>query len=94
MSELAKSINQFRPLYFYEIYEVGDVYRASKIDCVPAWIAEKRYDTVYKFEGREASYWIATHDMSILRDDALKMAISIHTGRVKISTCDLSKVSR
>jgi hypothetical protein len=94
MSELSQSIDNFRPLYFYEIYEVDNLYRASQVDWIPAWIAEKRYDTVYKFEGRQATYWIGTHDRSVLRGDALKMAISIHSGKVKISTCALSQVSR
>jgi len=94
MSELANSIDRFRPLYFYVMYEVNDEYRCYKVDWLPAWVAEKQYDMVYKLEGREASYWVATNDHSIVRNDALKMAISIHTGRVKISTCSLSAVSR
>jgi len=94
MSELANSIESFRPLYFYEIYEVDDEYRACKVDWVPAWVAERRYDTVYKFEGREATYWVATNDHSILREAALKMAIYIHSGKQRIVSCDLSRVSR
>lgn len=85
---------EYRPLFFYEVYDVEGTLYGSLIDHLPAWIAEKRYDTVFHFEGRSASYWIATHDRSITRGEALSFAIRVHEGKVRIIRCDLSTVSR
>lgn len=93
MSELSDSINKYRPLYFYVAHEIGGKTFGSKVDWIPAWEAEKQYEVVYKFEGREAAYWIATHDRSILKSDALAFAIAVHFGNIGKYRCDLSEIS-
>ena len=84
----------YRPLYFYVVYELPEGIYGYKVDWKPAWEAERDYDTVFKFEGREAAYWIATNDRSIIRTDALSFAIGVHNGKKRIINCDLSQVSK
>lgn len=82
----------YRPLFFYVVHEWGDEIYGHIVDWKPAWKAERDYAIVYKFEGREATYWIATHDSSIIRSDALSFATGVHNGKRRIINCDLSKV--
>lgn len=85
---------EYRPLFFYEVHDVEGIIYGSLIDHIPAWEATRRYDTVFHFEGRTASYWIATHDRSITRNEALSFAIRVHEGKVRIIRCDLSTLNQ
>lgn len=88
-----KAINHSIPLYFYTIHEwEGKIY-GSLIDWKPAWETQKDYVVVFKFNGKEAHYWIGTNDRSILRKDALSFAVAVHEHRIRVFHCDLSKVS-
>lgn len=93
MSELARSINNTIPLYVYSVYLIGEDWYGYKLDWKPARQAEKENVVVYKFDGREACYWIVSDDNSLSRDDALSFAIRVHSGKCRILHCDLSKVS-
>jgi hypothetical protein len=88
-----KAINHSIPLYFYHIYEVNNEIYAYLVDWKPAWEAEKDYVSVYHFNGKAAHYWMGTDDASILRRDALSLAIQIHEGKVRKFHTDLSQVS-
>lgn len=85
--------SRYIPLFFYVIYEIeGEIY-GYLVDWKPAWEAEKDYVVVYHFNGREAHYWIATDDRSILRQDALSFAVRVHQHKCRIIHTDLSQVS-
>lgn len=86
--------SQYRPLFFYVVYELPGGLHGYLVDWKPAWEAKKDYVVVYQFEGNEAAYWIATDDRSILRRDALSFAVSVHQQKCRILHCDLSQVSR
>ena len=92
MSELDHSINRTIPTFFYEIYEKEDEIYGHLVNWKPEWEAAKDYVVVYKFLGREANYWIATDDRSLLRKDALSFAVRVHEGRCRILHIDLSQI--
>lgn len=94
MSELANSIERFRPLYFYVIYEVENKTHGYIVDWKPAWQSQSDYEVVYKFEGKEATYWVGTNELSFVREDALQFAIAVHQNRVMRYNCDLRPCSR
>lgn len=94
MSELAIAMDRFRPLYFYVIYEVNDGVHGYIVDWKPAWQSEREYEVVYKFEGKEASYWVGTNELSFVREDALQFAIAVHQNRVSRYNCDLRTCPR
>ena len=86
--------SQYVPLFFYVVYELEDGLHGYIIDHKPAWEASKDYGMVYKFNGRQAHYWIATNDYSIVRADALAFAVAVHEGKVRRFSCELSQVGR
>jgi hypothetical protein len=94
MSELANSIKNYRPLYFYVVHELEDGIYGHLVDWKPAWEAQKDYLVVYKFIGREATYWIASHDPAIFRQDALSFAVRVHAGKCRVLHCDTAGVGR
>lgn len=83
----------FIPLFFYVIYELEDGIYGYLLDWKPAWEAEKDYVAVYHFNGREAHYWIATNDASLLRTDALAFAIRVHSKKCRIVHTDLLEIT-
>lgn len=94
MSSLNHSINNTTPLYVYSVYLIGEDWYGYKLDWKPARQTEKDHVVVYKFDGREASYWIVSDDNSLSRESALSFAIRVHTGKCRILHCDLSQVTR
>jgi len=82
------------PMFFYVVNDIDGVLHGYQLDHKPAWELEKGYEVVYHFRGREATYWIATHDRSIERKEALQFASDCHTGRVRRFNCDLSGLGR
>jgi hypothetical protein len=63
------------------------------VDWKPAWEAEKDFDVVYHFNGKQAHYWIGTDNASILRADALSFAVSVHENKCRIIHIDLSEIN-
>ena len=85
-----KAINNSIALYFYHIYEVNDEIHGYIVDWKPAWEAEKDFDVIYHFNGKQAHYWIGTNNASILRKDALSFAVAVHENKVRRFHIDLS----
>lgn len=92
MSSLNHSINGTIPTFFYEIYVKDDEIYGHLVNWKPEWEAAKGYVVVYKFFGREANYWIATDDCSLLRRDALSFAVRVHQQKCRILHIDLSQI--
>lgn len=86
--------SEYKPLFFYVVHELDEVIYGSLDDTRAAWELEKRYEVVYHFRGREATYWIATHDRSISRQAALEFAAACHSNRVRRYSCDLTSIGR
>lgn len=84
----------YRPLWFYVVYDIEGKLYGYLLNWKPAWEAQKDYSLTYKFEGREATYWIATDDNNILRKDALSFALAVHEDKVIRYRADLSEVAR
>jgi len=94
MSDINGAINDYRPLWFYVVYELPQGIHGFLMDWKPAWVAQKDYPLVYKFQGTQATYWIATDDNNIDRSQALAFAVAIHDGKFKRYHVDLEEVSR
>lgn len=76
---------------FLEIYRVEGVIVGTPIRGTTTYQLRLEYDNCFNFPGKSACFFLVSRDDTIRREEALKFATDIATGKMVLHHIDLSQ---
>lgn len=78
---------------FLEVYRVGETIVGRPMRGVTGYQCRLEYGNCFSFPGKTACFFLASHDWSITKDEALDFCVRCTQGKMIVHHIDLSELT-